>query len=63
MSDNKFYLNCPYSEKDLCKTLGAKWDKEKKKWYVPEGMDRKKFKRWWYDQSNEKVNLTLVKNK
>lgn len=61
MSENKFYLKCPYSEKDLCKTLGAKWDKEKKKWYVPEGMDRKKFKRWWNDLSNEKVNLTLVK--
>ena len=61
MSENKFYLNCPYSEKDLCKTLGAKWDKERKKWYVPEGVDRKKFKRWSYDQSEKKVNLTLVK--
>ena len=61
MSENKFYLNCPYSEKDLCKTLGAKWDKERKKWYVPEGVDRKKFKRWSHDQSEKKVNLTLVK--
>ena len=45
MSENKFYLNCPYSEKDLCKTLGAKSDEDKRQWYVPEGVDRKKFKR------------------
>ena len=61
MSENKFYLNCPYSEKDLCKTLGAKWDKEKRKWYVPEGVDRKKFKRWAIEDTDGKPNLKLVK--
>lgn len=27
-------LNVPYSEKDEAKGLGAKWDSNKKKWYV-----------------------------
>ena len=58
---NKFYINCPYSEKDLAKTLGAKWDKDKRKWYVPEGVDRKKFKRWAIEDTDGKPNLKLVK--
>lgn len=28
------YLDCPFAEKDQAKALGAKWDKQKKKWYV-----------------------------
>lgn len=33
------YLNVPYSEKDEAKSLGAKWDKFKKKWYMPAGKE------------------------
>lgn len=29
----RFYIDCPYSEKDEAKSLGAKWDKLEKKWY------------------------------
>ncbi len=61
MTENKFYLNCPYSEKDLCKTLGAKWDANKKKWYVPEGVDKKKFKRWTTLEKNKGPHLKLIK--
>lgn len=27
-------LNVPYKDKDIVKARGAKWDKEKKVWYV-----------------------------
>jgi ribonuclease HI len=30
----RVYLNVPYSEKDKAKAKGAKWDAEKKKWYI-----------------------------
>ncbi|MDG6346382.1 DUF5710 domain-containing protein [Glaesserella parasuis] len=33
------YLNVPYAEKDEAKSLGAKWDKFKKKWYMPAGKE------------------------
>lgn len=33
------YLNVPYAEKDGAKALGAKWDKFKKKWYLPAGKE------------------------
>ena len=61
MNENKFYINCPYHEKDLCKTLGAKWDKDKRKWYVPEGVDSKIFTRWFIDKSHKKPYLKLIK--
>ena len=40
---SKIYLNCPYSEKDECKQLGARWDNESRKWYIPVGIDTEPF--------------------
>ena len=37
MSDDEFrktYLLVPYDQKDYAKSLGAKWDPTKKKWYA-----------------------------
>ena len=48
MSKSKrFYLACPYAEKDQAKGLGARWDVDARKWYVPNDLDRNEFKRWW----------------
>ena len=44
---SKFYLSCPYAEKDEAKSLGARWDADERKWYVPNDVDRNLFKRWW----------------
>ena len=43
---NHVYLNCPYKDKEECKMLGGRWDKEAKKWYVPAGMDPQPFAKW-----------------
>ncbi len=32
-NNDKIYLFVPYSEKDSARALGAKWDKDCKKWY------------------------------
>ena len=48
------YLECPFSEKDECKSLGGKWDPEKKKWYIPDGIDANKFKKWLME-ANENI--------
>lgn len=50
-SNKRTYLNCPYAEKDECKSLGGRWDKDRKKWYVPEGMDVEPFQKWLPSQS------------
>lgn len=46
----RVYINVPFAEKEQAKGLGARWDKERKSWYVPEelGLDaaEKHFKKW-----------------
>lgn len=39
-------LNVPYKEKDEVKRLGAWWDVDLKKWFVPQGKDLAPFERW-----------------
>lgn len=39
-------LNCPYSEKDEAKFLGARWDPAKKVWYVENIEDLTPFAKW-----------------
>ena len=34
----RFYIDCPYSDKDKCKKLGGYWDQKARRWYVPEGV-------------------------
>ncbi|KAB8050750.1 AAA family ATPase [Janthinobacterium sp. FT14W] len=41
------YLRASYSDKDLVKSLGARYDPTRKKWYVPVGMDPKPFEAWF----------------
>lgn len=39
-------LKVPYAEKDQAKALGARWNKERKIWYVPDGAAATPFERW-----------------
>ena len=36
---NKVYLNVPFAKKDEAKALGARWDPQKKKWYIFDNME------------------------
>ena len=45
-SSDVTYLNVPFSEKDEAKSLGARWDKNVKKWYVPAGVALEDFSKW-----------------
>ena len=44
-------LNVPYAEKDDAKALGAKWDPDMRKWFVPAGQDCRPFKKWFEAKS------------
>lgn len=39
-------LDVPYSEKDEVKALGAKWEPQKKKWFVTDSKDYINFTKW-----------------
>ena len=47
MTEERIYLNCPFDEKDECKSLGGKWDSDEKKWYITDDMDREPFAQWF----------------
>ena len=50
-SGERTYLDCPFEDKDECKSLGGKWDGDAKKWYVPAGEDTAPFAKWIIDTS------------
>ena len=56
----RFYLDCPYADKDECKELGAYWDMDKRKWFVPEGLDKDDFRKWWPGENPEYVDATVA---
>ena len=56
----RVYLNCPYSEKDICKGAGGRWDPEAKRWYVPEGDNPNRFKRWLPKENKKKQPLLKI---
>jgi putative DNA primase/helicase len=43
---DKTYIEVSYKDKEEAKTLGAKWDRQEKSWYIPSGADHAKFKKW-----------------
>ena len=49
---DRLHLNVPYSEKDIAKSLGARWDPAVKKWYVSPGMDLSPFAAWLPDDDD-----------
>ena len=46
MCQDRLYLNCPFDEKDECKSLGARWDGDARKWYITADMGSEPFARW-----------------
>jgi phage/plasmid primase-like uncharacterized protein/antirestriction protein ArdC len=46
------YLAVPYSERDEAKTLGARWDKEAKAWFVVANVNSSEFARWRPETGN-----------
>lgn len=40
------FLNVPFKEKDEAKALGARWNPERRLWFVPAGADITLFQRW-----------------
>ncbi len=46
VAQEKIILNVPYKDKDAAKAMGAKWDREEKRWYAPEGTDLTPLQAW-----------------
>lgn len=44
--ERQVILEVPFKDKDEAKRLGAWWDPDIKKWFVPKGVPVMQFKRW-----------------
>ena len=51
----KTFLAVPYKEKERAKKFGAKWDKDNKLWYAPEGTDLAPLATWVPEMTLEKA--------
>ena len=65
----KIFINVPYAEKEDAKSKGAKWDPQKKSWFILDDMNNNLFSKWIFSDK-EKYNCTellhpvfLVKSK
>ena len=54
------YLDVPFKEKDLAKSLGARWDGATRKWYVPTELTDQlgQFQRWIPDKTEQASSST-----
>ena len=50
----KVYLNVPFKEKDQAKELGAWWDPNARKWFVPKGKEFQPFEKWMVEENGER---------
>lgn len=53
------YLQVEFREKDLVKSLGARWDNGSKRWFVPSHLDQTAFARWLPSESNVSTTMEL----
>ena len=53
MSIHIQYLDVPFSEKDQAKALGAWWDPQARKWFIPQGKSVEPFSRWIPEEDEE----------
>ncbi|WP_426811686.1 zincin-like metallopeptidase domain-containing protein (plasmid) [Pseudomonas sp. WOUb67] len=44
--NNRTYIDVPFKEKNEAKEQGAKWDRQERSWYIPEGVDKAPFEHW-----------------
>ena len=54
------YINVPFKDKEEAKQLGARWDRCKQSWYVPEGIGLEQFTKWQVNLENNLINNTKI---
>ena len=50
------FLDVPWEHREFAKHMGAKWDSQAKRWYVPDGVDPAPFHRWAIKETPERVD-------
>lgn len=53
-SSEKTWLNVPYTSRNTARKLGARWDRDNKRWYAPEGVDLAPLRPFLSEQQQER---------
>ena len=53
-SPERTWLNVPYTARNTAKKLGARWDRDNKRWYAPEGVDLAPLRPFLSEQQQER---------
>ncbi len=59
ITQKPIFLECPFSEKDEAKKLGAKFDWTQKKWFIPPNLEVEPFAKWLPMTTENSESLTL----
>ena len=59
---DEIILDVPFKEKDEAKMLGARWDPQSRKWYVPANQNARPFARWITNDRKEPAKDDQHKN-
>jgi hypothetical protein len=51
------YIHCPYYQKDECKSLGGRYDRDQRSWYIPSGINTSNFTKWIEFKKEEKIYI------
>ncbi len=49
---SRLYLNVPFEEKNQAKSLGARWDLDKRAWWIDSSANKEQFSRWLKSKPN-----------
>jgi len=53
----RIYLNVPYSDKELAKRRGCRWDDMAKSWYIDDPLHIELFMKWEPKYNNKPITL------
>ena len=61
MNNKETILDVPFSEKEEAKMLGARWNPDIKRWFVPAHLNLKLFNKWIDPQESNDIKPTQGK--
>ena len=58
---DRVYLDVPFKEKDEAKSLGARWDRRERSWFIPADADSSPFEKWLNKATSLEQGLSQAK--
>ena len=60
---DRVYLQVPFKEKNEAKSLGARWDRRERSWFIPADIDLKPFNKWLGSDALKSQGIDQIEKK